>query len=205
MKRDFLSGLELEKETIDKIMAEYGKSIERYKADKEQLEVQIAGKDKELETLNGQLTKANTEIESYKELDVEEIKARAKKYEEDYEALKAESAEELDRLKFSHELDGALRDIGARNTTAVKALLDTDTLYASNNRAQDIQAALENVKKDNDYLFESANPRGTGGSMGGGSRGASQTITKEDLAGMSYTERVKFKRESPELYKELTK
>ena len=35
------------------------------------------------------------------------------------------------------------------------ALLDTDALKASKNQESDIKAALDNLKKDNDYLFKS--------------------------------------------------
>ena len=34
------------------------------------------------------------------------------------------------------------------------ALLDVDTLKASKNQAQDIEAAITTLKKDNDYLFQ---------------------------------------------------
>ena len=42
------------------------------------------------------------------------------------------------------------------------ALLDVDTLKASKNQAQDIEAALTALKKDNDYLFQS-NVHGSAG------------------------------------------
>lgn len=84
MKREFLEELGLEKEAIDKIMAENGKDIEQAKKPGEL-------KDAEIETLKNQLKEANDEIKSYKDMKIEDIKASAeswkKKAEEHEKAL----------------------------------------------------------------------------------------------------------------------
>ena len=41
-----------------------------------------------------------------------------------------------------------------RNAKAIAALLDVDKLRKSNNQDAEIKAALEDLKKDNAYLFE---------------------------------------------------
>ena len=75
MKREFLEGLKLEKETIDAIMAENGKDIEREKAKTEEEKTQ-----KDL--LDRQLKEATKTIKSYKDMDVDAIKASAADWEE---------------------------------------------------------------------------------------------------------------------------
>ena len=50
-------------------------------------------------------------------------------------------------------MEAAIRAAGGRNEKAVMAMLDVDTLKASKNQDKDIQAAIEAVKKENDYLF----------------------------------------------------
>lgn len=66
MKRDFLEnlGVELTKDTIDQIMAEYGRSIEaakaKYGAEKESLSSQI-------ESLNAQITQRDADLQSLTE------------------------------------------------------------------------------------------------------------------------------------------
>lgn len=55
-------------------------------------------------------------------------------------------------------LDGAISKSGAKNTKAVKALLDLDALKTSKNQAEDITKALNEIKKDNDYMFTSDEP-----------------------------------------------
>ena len=60
MKRDFLEGLGLDKETVDKIMAENGAALEREKAKTAQAKTDLAAaqaqlgqRDKDLEALRG--------------------------------------------------------------------------------------------------------------------------------------------------------
>lgn len=50
----------------------------------------------------------------------------------------------------------AIRKASGRNEKAIMALLDMDTLKASKNQSQDIEAAITALKKDNDYLFQQA-------------------------------------------------
>ena len=61
-------------------------------------------------------------------------------------------------MEFSSALDSALGASKARNSKAVRALLDIDALKASKNQTEDIRKAIEAVKAENDYLFESSEP-----------------------------------------------
>ena len=70
MKREFLKELELTDEVIDKIMAENGKDIEKHKTQAETVRA-------ELDTVKGQLSEANKQIEGFKDLDVDGIKKAA--------------------------------------------------------------------------------------------------------------------------------
>lgn len=73
MRREFLEGLELDKETIDTIMAEYGKVTQGLREEKE--------------TLKTQLDSANEEIKSYKDMDIDSIKKSASDWETKYNDL----------------------------------------------------------------------------------------------------------------------
>ena len=83
----------------------------------------------------------------------------------------------------------------------LKALLDVEKLKASKNQAEDIKSAIENVKKDNDYLFESAepikNPVAPTGTPAAGD------VSKEAFAKMGYLQRLELKRSDPEKYNQL--
>lgn len=77
--REFLKGLDLDKETIDTIMAEHGKYLTSSK--------------EEIETLKTQIEDANKEIQSYKDMDIDGIKESASKWETKYNDLVEEQKE----------------------------------------------------------------------------------------------------------------
>lgn len=72
---------------------------------------------------------------------------------------------------FDGRIKDAITAAKGRNAKAIAALLDVDALRASKNQETDIRAALEALKKDNGYLFESETPppysNGTGTNGGG--------------------------------------
>lgn len=173
MKREFLEGLGIEKENIDKIMAENGKDIEGVKAT-------LSIKEAEVKTLQGQLETLNTQIESFEGLNPEELSKQIEDHKKETEEVKRQAEADIADLKFQHELEGAIRDSQARNITAVKALLDIENLKTSSNRSDDIKIAINGIKEENDYLFKDATPSGTGGSLGAGGRNK-VTLTKDDI------------------------
>lgn len=83
MKRDFLEGLDLgdgvklPREAVEAIMAEHGKT-------KTALENSIAALTTERDGLKGQLDTAKGEIQSYQDMDIDGIKAKATEWETKY-------------------------------------------------------------------------------------------------------------------------
>lgn len=141
MKTEDLQAKGLSQEQIDFVMAEYGKDLNAVKAERDTYKTQlttaqatlkdmegvdVAGLQNQIQTLNTQLGNKDSEIEKIKS---------------DY--------------AFDAALKEAIRAASGRNEKAIMALLDTDALKASKNQESDIKAALDNLKKDNDYLFKS--------------------------------------------------
>lgn len=179
MKREFLKELGLTDEQIDRVMAENGKDIEKYKSDLETKEKELETKETELETLQGQLEAANKQIEDFKEMDIEGIKQAADDYKEKYEKAKQDAEAEIEALKFEHSLESALTKAGAKNVKAVKALLDIESLRNSKNIDSDLESAIKTLQESDDYLFGETVPPGTGGSMGGGSKDKNSPEVKD--------------------------
>lgn len=197
MNKEQLVELGLDEDQIKEVFRLNGIAVNNAKGD-------LDTKETELASLRTQLEEANTQIDGFKDLDVEGIKAATEEYKTKFEEAKIKAEQDIEALKFEHELEGAIRDSKAKNVKAVKALLDIDNLKGSNNRVDDIKAALEATKADNDYLFKDEAPQGTGGSLGNtGKNGAS--ITKEDFENMEYTDKVALYNKNIELYKELSK
>jgi len=204
MKREFLKELGLEDSVIDKIMAENGKDIENAKGDVSKLEAEIKTKEKELETLQGQLKKANEQIEEFKDMDIDAIKKAADDYKEKYETAKIEVGEELEKIKFEYAIDKALGQAKARNTKAVKALLDLDNLKLTDDKILGLDEQLENIKKENDFLFEGEKKEKTPTIVKPGNY-QQNGITIEEFKDMGYLERVKLKQKDKSLYEQLSK
>lgn len=97
MKREFLEGLELDKETIDTIMAEYGKSTQGLREERNNLKTQIDD--------------ANKEIQSYKDMDIESIKKSADDWKSKYEEMEANQKAEKEKSIRDERTNAFFNDI----------------------------------------------------------------------------------------------
>jgi hypothetical protein len=185
MKTEFLKSLNLSQEVIDKIMAENGKDIaaEQKKADKI-----IQERDSyklKAESLETQVNDANTEIQKFKDMDIDGIKKAADDWKETAEKAKADADKQISQMKFDYALSAALTGAKAKNAKAVKALLDMDGLKFNDGKIVGLDEQLAQIKADNDYLFESDEPapefvKGTNGGSGsvGGKKPSEMTYTE---------------------------
>ena len=85
MKRDFLKGLGLDDSVIDQIMDDNGKDIQREKNAVNKVNQDLEKYKAENEGLKTQLSEANTQIQSFKEMDIDGIKASAEEWKTKYE------------------------------------------------------------------------------------------------------------------------
>lgn len=185
MKTEFLKSLNLSQEVIDKIMAENGKDIavEQKKAEKV-----IQERDSyklKAESLETQVNDANTEIQKFKDMDIDGIKKAADDWKETAEKAKADANKQISQMKFDYALSAALTGAKAKNAKAVKALLDMDGLKFNDGKIVGLDEQLAQIKADNDYLFESDEPapefvKGTNGGSGsvGGKKPSEMTYTE---------------------------
>ncbi|MDD6645312.1 MAG: phage scaffolding protein [Oscillospiraceae bacterium] len=112
----------------------------------------------ERDKYKNQLETAQNSLKEFEGVDVNELQSKIKTLTSDLETKDTECQQKIADMKFNSVLDGAISKSGAKNTKAVKALLDLDTLKTSKNQAEDITKALDEIKKDNDYMFTSDEP-----------------------------------------------
>ena len=191
MNRKFLEDMGLSKEQVDSIMEANGQDMEAAKGGLSQAKT-------ELEQTKAQLQEANQTIEGFN--DYEQTKSQVEEYKAKYEQSKAEYENQIADMKFSSALDAAITAAGGRNVKAVSALLDIEALKKSKDQSADIATALEACKKENEYLFGSAEPINspvgpTGGKVTG--------LTKEQFKNMGYQERLELKQKDPAKYEEM--
>lgn len=151
MKREFLQNFKvgdqpLPKEIIDEIMAENDHDIEAAKkpfAD--------------YETVKDQLAEAQKTINGFEGQDIEGIRKSAAEWERKYNEAIAEHEKQMADLAFDGVLKDAITAAKGRNAAAIIGALGTEkvaALKASKDQTADIKAALEGLKKDSGYLFE---------------------------------------------------
>ena len=144
MQRKFLEELGIEKDTVDKIMGEYGDSVNSIKGERDNFKTQ--------------LDTAQATLSTFKGVDVNDLKGKIETLQTTLKNQETEFQDKINNMKFDSELDSLITSSGAKNIKAIKALLDVDTLKTSKNRTEDIKTALETVKTENDYMFSSGEP-----------------------------------------------
>jgi len=151
LSRDFLKELGLEKEAVDSIMSEHGKTIEENKKMVETLTT-------ERDTVKTQLTDANKTIEGFG--DYEATKKQAEEYKTKFEQSQTEFNSKLDKIELDKMIEDSAKEFGAKSLKAIKPYLDLDAIVTSKNRKEDIKKAFESIKSDeeNKFLFSSTEP-----------------------------------------------
>lgn len=136
MTRDFLKELEIPQESVDKIMAEYGKSINSLKSDNE-------AKAQEVKKLNEQLAKYS---------DYEELSALKPKYEE----LQKKYTEDLSRVKLDNAITEKLYKSKAKNVDLLKKSIDLGKIQVDEKGVYNgIEEQINALKESDGYLFAS--------------------------------------------------
>lgn len=153
MERKQLEELGLEKDVINKIMDLNGNDINKIKQEKEVLE-------QEKTNLSEQLKSANTKIEDFSKLNVDEIKEEAKKYKEEFEANQKEMQNKLKQQELEHKIELSLTKQGAKSIKAAKALLDIDKLNETDKVDEELEAQLTNLTESASYLFQGQQTQG---------------------------------------------
>lgn len=147
----------LSKEAITAILAENGRDLEALKASNE--------------ALKDRLKTAEDGLKAFEGVDVSQLQGEINKLKGDLAKKDTDWQEKLDGMAFDGRIKEAITAAKGRNAKAIAALLDVDTLRASKNQEADIKSALDNLKKDNAYLFEADTPpgyaSGTGTQQGG--------------------------------------
>ena len=136
--REFLKGLDLDAETINTIMAEYGKNFTELKEERDKLK----DENKSLKS----------EIEESKKVDIEAIKK------EQFDLGKEEGTKELETFKKSIALKDALKSTKAKDINLLSKLIDNEKInYEEKDGRFEITGLddqITEIKKSHDYLFE---------------------------------------------------
>lgn len=142
------------------------------------------------EDLNAEKKRADDAVETLKGFEGKDFEAITKdrdEWQRKHNELVETHKKETEEREFNEMLSAAISETKGKNTKAITALLDLDALRKSKNQEKDIKAALEGVKKDNEYLFDvtGAPPArfdepGKGGTGGGGNATVKEIMAIKD-------------------------
>lgn len=147
MTREFLKDLGLEKETIDKILSQYGQDINSVKS--------------ELSVATEKLTEQANQLEKFKDYD--EIKSYKTKFESlaaKYDKDIAESNKKLEKSELDNIVIDKLYRSGIINPSLVRGSDKINGLFTDFDGDKDkfsanIDSAISDLKESDSYLFKS--------------------------------------------------
>lgn len=148
MKRTYLEGLGLEKEVIDKVMAEHGRSVQENnsrlttsEATLIDLQEQLANRDADIEALKTDTTSSD------------ELKQQLEELQTKYDADQVAFTTKLSDTQKNAAIELALTNAKSLNLKATKALLDIDKLEVKDGAIVGLDEQLTAVQTENPFLF----------------------------------------------------
>ncbi len=149
MKREFLESLGLEKEVIDKIMAEHGKSVEAHKTRVDELKANLDDMKKQLEQRDNDLKQLKKQAEGNEELQTK-LADLEKRYKEEKAAYEAKIKETQLNSAIKLAINGKVHD-----ADLVASLLDKDAieLDENGNITKGLDEQLKTLQETKSFLF----------------------------------------------------
>ena len=182
MKRKFLEDLGLEKEPVDKIMAENGADVNAAKADYDTLKQQMDAQAQQIKERDKQLEELKKTAGDHEELQKQiaalqaENKSAKEKYEADMKELKLSTAIKLAVGTSAHDAD------------LVAGLFDKEKLIlGEDGKVAGLEEQLKTIKKEKAFLFKEEKP---GAVIKGGkpAEGSGTPPADKKLSDMTYSE-----------------
>ncbi len=142
--------------------------------------------------------KAGTEhFEQENKMLADELSGLRELYDRDMAAAK----EREEEIHLRHAVERALVKEKARNLVAVRALLNMEGITLEGDKLVGFDEQIQHLKQENGYLFEEGAKvvqfmRPTGGET---------VMTEEEFQKLGYMEKLKLKKEQPDMYQKFTK
>lgn len=147
MKREFLEGLGLEKEVIDKIMTENGNDINKSKADYDEVKTQ-------LDTANKTIKERDKQIEGLKKVDAEALQAEITKLQEENKEATKKYQSDLKDIKLTNAIKLAIAGKVHDEDMAASLFDKSKLVLTDEGKVAGLDEQLEVIKKDKGFLFK---------------------------------------------------
>ena len=149
MQREFLQNLGLSDEQVQAVLTQHGKSTNEIKGKLAQAEEQVTDLQQQISDRDKQLKKLEKATGDNQELaqEIDKLRKENEQRSKDFQVKIAEQAKDF-------AIGNALRDAGAKNVKATRALLDLDKVsVGEDGQLFGITDQLEELQKTDAYLF----------------------------------------------------
>ena len=147
--REFLKGLELEKETIDTIMTEYGKGVTKDKDKVKELEKQVKEYQDQLKEYEGKIVELESISKDSEKIQTELAELKAKQEEE-----AARKQQEEEHKVFISNLEPVFGDREFVNEFTKNAIIEQMKELVKENNGKSYKETFEELIKDQEGLFK---------------------------------------------------
>ncbi len=171
MKTEFLKGLGLEQDVIDKIMAENGKDIEKHKGEATEAKTAV-------EKLEAQLGERDKQLEELKKVDGAGLQAKITELQTANKTAQSEYDANLKKMALDNKIEVALMGAKAKSTKAVRALLDEAKISLDGENVLGLNEQMEALKKEAPYLFGEEKLQNPPPPVGGGNPDQTDDMSK---------------------------
>jgi hypothetical protein len=209
MKRDFLEKLGLEKDSIESIMAEHGKSVEVQKQ-------KVSDLTSEVGTLKTNLTEKETaaktfeqKLKEYEQKDLTEVDKLKKQLEEKDKTTSGLEdqlnafKDQTKKDKINNAFKAAAKEAKIKYADDAIKLIDMSAFtLGEDGKVEGLEAAVKKLAEEKPFLLSDEDHE-IGKSSNQGSKDHTKTVTKEKFQTMSYNERIQLYEKNPGLYKQL--
>lgn len=155
--RDDLREIGIDEESLEKVMTLHGQEVQGLNDKVSQKEEKVNELQSTVDSYKEDNKQKDNELKDLQDKakngdDLQQTISDLRQANEDREK---ERQKEIKELKFNHNLENKLRDVGARNVKAVRALLDSENLKFNDeeNEVIGLQDQLEKLRESDSYLF----------------------------------------------------
>ena len=182
MRREFLTGLGLTDEQVNKIMDENGKDIEKYRRDIERYKTQF-------ESTKASLDEANTTIESYKDkdMDIKKIQQSADEWKNKYDTETKALSEKLIAQERKYATDSYFAGMKFTSESAKQGIIaqfNEQNFELKDGKFIGADEYMKTLKESDAGAFATGNPNVT---LPNFSRGTQTNNTHQDMPNFGFS------------------
>ncbi|MEN1893168.1 phage scaffolding protein [Staphylococcus nepalensis] len=156
--RDDLREIGIDEESLEKVMSLHGQEVQGLNDKVTQKETKVNELQSTVDSYKEDNKQKDNELKDLQEKakNGDDLQQTISDLRQANQEKENQRQKEIEDLKFNHSLENKLRDVGARNIKAVRALLDSENLKFNDeeNEVIGLQDQLEKLRESDSYLFD---------------------------------------------------